>query len=123
MDAVEPQQVRVGFNRTKVVDGNDFNIGAATFDDSTQDVASDPSKSVDCDFDCQWSSPVSGGLLLSPEGDQPDQIHELTPQVDVPVKAKDETQRKSRANEQTNSKSDPVCHRAPYGKRKAKVKG
>jgi hypothetical protein len=41
----------------------------------------------------------------------------------MPLKAKEKTQREKRAKEQTNSKCDPVCHRATYGKRRAKVKG
>ncbi len=51
MHAVEAQQVRVGFDRSKVVDGNDLDIGAPAFDDCAQDVAADPAKSVNSYFD------------------------------------------------------------------------
>ena len=48
--AVELQQMRVGFHRTEVIDGNHLDIGAAGFDDGTQDVAADAAKAIDGDF-------------------------------------------------------------------------
>jgi hypothetical protein len=70
--------MRIGFNWAEIVDCHDFDIGAARFDDCTQDITSNPSESVYCDFDCQRSSPVLGGMHLAPEGDQSDQVHEFS---------------------------------------------
>jgi hypothetical protein len=36
----------IGFNRAKVVDGNDFDIGATRFDDGAEDVAADTAEAV-----------------------------------------------------------------------------
>ncbi len=52
MDAIEAEQVRIGFNRAEIVDRDDFNIGAPAFDDGAQHVAADPTEAVDRDLDC-----------------------------------------------------------------------
>ncbi len=52
MHAVEAQQVRIGFHRAEIVDGNHFDIGAAGLDDGAQDVAADAAKTVDGDANC-----------------------------------------------------------------------
>ena len=51
------QKVCVGFDRSEVIDGHDLNIRAARLGYGAQDVATDPSKSVDCYFDCHVWSP------------------------------------------------------------------
>ncbi|MNL65641.1 hypothetical protein D3C87_1899970 [compost metagenome] len=50
VDRIVAQQVGVGFNRAEVVDGNDFDIGAAGFDDGTQNIAADAAKAVNGNF-------------------------------------------------------------------------
>ena len=52
MDAVEAQQMRIGFDRAEIVDGNDFDIGTTGFDDGAQDVAADAAKAIDGDANC-----------------------------------------------------------------------
>ena len=47
MDAVEPQQVRIGGDGAEIVDGDDFDVGPARFVDGAQHVASDPPEPVD----------------------------------------------------------------------------
>ena len=51
MHRIEPQQMRVGFHRPQIVDRDHLNIGATGFDDRAQDIAADPSESVDGNFD------------------------------------------------------------------------
>jgi len=46
VDAVIAQQVRVGFNRAEVVDGDDLDVGPAGFDDCAQYVAADAAKAI-----------------------------------------------------------------------------
>ena len=60
--AVEAQQVGVGLDRAEIVDGNDFDIVAAAFDDGAEDVAADAAKTIDCDADCH------GRLLKQEDG-------------------------------------------------------
>ena len=43
-----PEQVRIGFDRPKIVDRHDFDVGSPAFNDGTQDVASNSAKPVDC---------------------------------------------------------------------------
>ena len=47
--AVEAQKMRVGFDRTKIVEGHDLDVLAAGFHDGAQDVAADAAKPVDGD--------------------------------------------------------------------------
>ena len=47
MDRIKAQQVGVGLNRAKVVDGDDLNVGAPRFNDGAQNVAADAAKSID----------------------------------------------------------------------------
>ncbi|MCY1298930.1 hypothetical protein D9M70_484390 [compost metagenome] len=56
VDGVIAQQVGVGFNGAEIVDGNDFDVGAAGFDDRAEHVAADAAKTVDCDFYCHIGS-------------------------------------------------------------------
>ena len=41
------QQVRVGFHRRQIVDGDDFDIVAVGLDDGAQDIAADAAEAVD----------------------------------------------------------------------------
>jgi hypothetical protein len=50
MHAVVAQQVRIGLDGTEIVDRDDVNVLAAGFVDCAHDVAADPAKSVDGDF-------------------------------------------------------------------------
>jgi hypothetical protein len=43
--------MRIGFDWSQIVDRDDFDICATTFDDRAQDVAANPAKSVNSDFD------------------------------------------------------------------------
>ena len=45
--AVVAQQMRVGLDRREIVDGDDFDVVAAGFDDGAQDIAADAAKPVD----------------------------------------------------------------------------
>lgn len=56
VDGIEAQQVSVGLDRTEVVDGNDFDVRAAGFDDGAENVAADAAKTVDGDFHCHIGS-------------------------------------------------------------------
>ena len=44
---VVAQQVRVGFDRAEVVDGDDFDVLAVGLDDGAQDIAADAAETVD----------------------------------------------------------------------------
>ncbi len=65
MDRVITQQVRVGLDRAEVVDGNDFDVGAAGFDDGAQNVAADATKTVDGNFNSHMdiSNPVDNSVF------------------------------------------------------------
>ncbi|MHC2730800.1 hypothetical protein ACVIEO_004309 [Rhizobium leguminosarum] len=56
VDRVVAQQVGVGFNRAEIVDGDDFDVGAAGFDDGAKDVAADAAETVDGNLDCHVHS-------------------------------------------------------------------
>ncbi|MNU11784.1 hypothetical protein D3C72_2599110 [compost metagenome] len=56
MDRIETQEMRVGLDRAEVVDGNDFDILAAGFNDGAQHVAADAAKTVNGDFHCHIGS-------------------------------------------------------------------
>ncbi|ENN87327.1 hypothetical protein RHSP_26257 [Rhizobium freirei PRF 81] len=47
VNGIVTQQVSVGLDRAEVVDGNDFDVGAAGFDDCAQYVTADAAKAVD----------------------------------------------------------------------------
>jgi hypothetical protein len=51
MDRIIAQQMRVGLDRTQIVDRHDLDILAAGLHDRAQHVATDPPKSVDGNFD------------------------------------------------------------------------
>ena len=55
MHAVIAQQMRIGFDRTQVVDRNHLDIGAARFDDRAQHVAPNAPEPVDRNFDSHGS--------------------------------------------------------------------
>ncbi len=61
MDGVVTEQVGVGLDRAEVVDGDDFDIGAAGFDDGAKNVAADTSETVDGNLDCHVHSLPRGG--------------------------------------------------------------
>ena len=64
VDRIVTQQMGVGLDRAEVVDGNDFDVGAAGFDDGAQNVAADAAKAVDGNFYSHCSSlPFSSGCL------------------------------------------------------------
>ncbi len=46
MDRVVTQQVRVGLDRAEVVDGNDFDVRAAGFNDGAENIAADTTEAV-----------------------------------------------------------------------------
>ena len=52
MHRIESQQMRIGFDRPEVVDGDHLDVAAAGFGDGPQHVAADAAKPVDCDPDC-----------------------------------------------------------------------
>ena len=47
MHEIEAQQMRVGFDRREIVDGDDLDVVALRFGDGPQHVATDAAKSVD----------------------------------------------------------------------------
>src|SRR5262249_32540626 len=51
VDRVEAQQMRIGLDRTKIVDGHDVDILTTGFIDGAHDVAADAAKSVDGNSD------------------------------------------------------------------------
>ena len=57
MDRIVAQQMRVGFDRTKIVDCHDLNVVASRFDDRAQNVSTDPAKSVDRHLDSHGVPP------------------------------------------------------------------
>ena len=61
MHGIEAQQMRIGFDRSEVVDADDFDIRAAGLRDSPQHIAADAAKPVDCDPDCHSISPQKLG--------------------------------------------------------------
>ena len=67
MDRIVAQQVSVGFNRAEVVDGDDFDIGAAGFDDGAQDVAADAAEAVNGNFYSHLQSPDQDMCLVCAE--------------------------------------------------------
>ena len=52
MYRIKAQEMRVGFYRAQIVDGDHFNIGAPRFQDGAQHIAPDTAETVDGDFDC-----------------------------------------------------------------------
>ncbi len=57
MDRVVAQQVGVGLDRAQIVDGDDFDVGAAEFDDGAENVTSDTAEAVDGNFHSHWCTP------------------------------------------------------------------
>ena len=55
MHAVITQKMCIGFDRAKIVDCDDLNVGAARFHDSAEDVTANAAKAVDCDANCHFS--------------------------------------------------------------------
>ena len=66
VDRVVAQQVGIGFDRAEIVDGNDFDVGAAGFDDSAEDIAADAAETVDGNLDCHVHSLPICLLYTSP---------------------------------------------------------
>ena len=50
MDTVIAQKMGGGFNRAQIIDGDNFDVGAAAFDDRAQHVAANAAKSIDGNF-------------------------------------------------------------------------
>jgi hypothetical protein len=48
--------MRIGLDRAEVVDGDDFDVGAAGFDDGAEHVAADAAKTVDGNFHSHFGS-------------------------------------------------------------------
>ncbi|MNZ78523.1 hypothetical protein D3C78_971000 [compost metagenome] len=67
MDRIVAQQMGVGFNRAEVVDGNNFDIGTAGFDDGAQDVAADAAEAVNGNFYSHLQSPEQDMCLVFAE--------------------------------------------------------
>ncbi len=57
VNAIEPQQVGIGFDRGRVVDRHDLNVVSSAFNHGAQDIASDASKAVDRYFDGHAGGP------------------------------------------------------------------
>jgi len=49
VDAVEAQEVRVGLDRTQIVEGDDLDVLASGLHNGAQDIAADAAKPVDGD--------------------------------------------------------------------------
>ena len=56
VDGVIANEMRIGLDRAEVVDGNDFDVGAAGLDDGAQHVAADAAKTVDGNFHSHFGS-------------------------------------------------------------------
>ena len=56
VDRIVAQQMGVGLDRAEIVDGDDFDVGAAGFDDGAKDVAADAAETVDGNLDCHVHS-------------------------------------------------------------------
>ena len=57
MHGIEAQEVRIGFDRSEIVDGKDFEILAPRFDRRTQNIAADAAEPVDGDANRHSESP------------------------------------------------------------------
>ena len=66
MHRIVAQQVRVGFHRRQIVDGDDLDIVAVGLDDGAQDIAADAAKAVDGNADGHISLPGLLPLLILP---------------------------------------------------------
>ncbi|MNK46551.1 hypothetical protein D3C87_653360 [compost metagenome] len=67
VDRIVAKQMGVGFNRAEVVDGNNFDIGTAGFDDGAQDVAADAAEAVNGNFYSHLQSPEQDMCLVFAE--------------------------------------------------------
>src|SRR5690606_34331449 len=47
MYRIVAEEMRIGFDRSKIVDGDDLDILASRFQDCPDDIAADPAKSID----------------------------------------------------------------------------
>ena len=54
--AIKLQKVRIGLDGCEIIDCHNFNIGASGFDDGAGDVAANPAKSVNSNFDSHGAS-------------------------------------------------------------------
>ena len=63
---IEAQQVRVGLDRSEIVDGDDFDIVAVGLDDGAQDIAADAAKAVNGNANGHISLPGLLPLLILP---------------------------------------------------------
>src|SRR5262249_59711485 len=58
MDRIEAQQMRIGLDRRKIVDGDNFDVGALDLDNRPQNITADPAESVDGNTHRHSRSPV-----------------------------------------------------------------
>ena len=61
MHTVKLKHMRVHFRFSQIVDCYDLHICAACFDQGPQNTAPDPSKAVDCQFECHVTLRSSAG--------------------------------------------------------------
>jgi hypothetical protein len=51
MDGVKAHEMGVGLDRAEIIDRHDFDVGAAGFDDRTENIAADAAKPINCNAD------------------------------------------------------------------------
>ena len=61
MHGIIAHQMRVGFNRAEIIQSDDLNIGASGFDDGAQNIAADPSKTINGNFYSHSNDPFPKG--------------------------------------------------------------
>src|SRR5579872_6341186 len=50
VNRIETQEMRIGFDRPEIVDGDDVNVPASGLDNGAQHIAADASEAVDCNI-------------------------------------------------------------------------
>ena len=68
MDTVIADEMGIGLDRTEIVDRDDFDIGAARFDDRPKHIATDAAKTVDCDANCHEGPPLRYAAMAADRG-------------------------------------------------------
>jgi hypothetical protein len=51
MDRVKAHEMGIGLDRAEIIDRHDFDVGAAGFDDRTENIAADAAKPINCNAD------------------------------------------------------------------------
>ena len=69
MHRVEAHQMRIRLDGPKIIDGDDLNVRAARFHNRPQNIAADPTETVDRDLDRHFVSPRTewGRARIRPE--------------------------------------------------------